>query len=205
VSLDLVDRARRQGEGAMLAGLRRLPRAYFGMVCAHLGVAVFVFGVTISGGYSEETDRRLAPGEAAELGGFRFLFEGTHPVTGPNYVAERGRIVVSRGGREFAVLEPEKRRYAAQQRVMTEAAIEPGFARHLYVALGEPLEGGAWGLRLYVKPAVQWLWSGVVLMALGGGLAASDGRYRLAARGTRASDTSVAGPAFRAAPLEQGA
>ncbi|MBI4693452.1 MAG: heme lyase CcmF/NrfE family subunit [Gammaproteobacteria bacterium] len=191
VAFDFVDRARRLGEGTFAAGLRRLPRAYLGMACAHLGIAVFVFGVTISGGYSVETDRRVGRGETVELAGYGFTFEGTKEVTGPNYFAEQGRVVVRRDGREVAVLEPQKRRYSAQGRVMTEAAIDPGFTRHLYVALGEPLDGGAWGLRLYVKPAVQWIWVGVVFMALGGSLAASDRRYRLSLARMRPAPSAV--------------
>jgi cytochrome c-type biogenesis protein CcmF len=186
VVLDVTDRAHRQGNGSLVAGLQRLPRSYYGMACAHLGIAVFIYGVTLSGGYSVETNRRLAVGEAVELGGYRFRFDGTRTVQSLNFVAEEGTVVVSDAHGKSIVLRPQKRHYAVQGSTMTEAAIDLGFARHLYVALGEPLDHGAWSLRLYVKPAVQWIWTGVVCMALGGGLAGSDRRYRLRVAPARA-------------------
>jgi cytochrome c-type biogenesis protein CcmF len=112
---------------------------------------------------------------------------------GPNYEAAAGTVTVSRGDRVVTVLHPEKRNYTVQGRVMTEAAIDGGILRHLYVALGEPAGGGgAWSLRLYVKPFVQWIWMGVVCIALGGVLAASDRRYRLARRQRKAAASSAA-------------
>jgi cytochrome c-type biogenesis protein CcmF len=184
VLVDVLDRARRAGQGSFLRGLARLPRGYYGMAFAHFGVAMFAFGVTVSGSYSSETDTRVTPGSSVELGGYSFRFDGVRAIEGPNYLADRGRVTVSHGGREVAVMEPEKRRYAVQERVMTEAAIDLAFSRHLYVALGEPLDGSAWSVRLYVKPAVQFIWSGVLCMVLGGILAGSDRRYRLRASAT---------------------
>jgi cytochrome c-type biogenesis protein CcmF len=70
---------------------------------------------------------------------------------------------------------------------MTESAIDYGFFRHLYVALGEPLENNAWLVRVHHKPLIGWIWYGCILMALGGALAASDRRYRSAAKAARAA------------------
>ena len=121
-------------------------------------------------------------GETATLGGYTFRFDGTQEVKGPNYVAARGTFHVSQDGREVTVMYPEKRRYFVQNQTMTEAAISPGFVRDLYVSLGEPLDGGAWSVRLYHKPFIDWIWGGCLVMALGGVLAVSDRRYRLAWR-----------------------
>jgi cytochrome c-type biogenesis protein CcmF len=154
-------------------------RSYWGMLVAHVGVAVFIVGVTMVKGFETESDVRMNVGETATIGGYTFRFDGTQDVVGPNYTAARGTFHVSQDGRETTVLYPEKRRYVAQNQVMTEAAIDPGLLRDLYVSLGEPLEDGAWSVRLYHKPFVDWIWGGCFIMALGGALAISDRRYRL--------------------------
>jgi cytochrome c-type biogenesis protein CcmF len=159
-----------------------VPRSYWGMLVAHCGIAVFIVGVTMVKGFETESDVRMNVGETATIGGYTFRFDGTEDVVGPNYTAARGTFHVSRDGRETTVLYPEKRRYPAQNQVMTEAAIDPGLLRDLYVSLGEPLDGGAWSVRLYHKPFVDWIWGGCFIMALGGVLAISDRRYRLAWR-----------------------
>jgi len=163
--------------------LRRVPRSVLGMTLAHLGIGVFVVGVTVANTFSLERDVGLAPGEAVTLAGYRFEFRGVGEAQGPNYRAERGELVVTRGGEPVTTLYPEKRFYVADpSQPMTEAAIDAGFFRDLYVALGEPLETGAWSLRAYYRPFQRWIWLGPLLMALGGILAASDRRYRVAAR-----------------------
>jgi cytochrome c-type biogenesis protein CcmF len=149
------------------------------MVVAHLGVAVFVVGVTLVKTYERDQDAKLRPGEAIELAGYRFLLDDVSDVKGPNYIASRATISVTRGGKPVTVLHPEKRLYTVQRTPMTEAAIEPGLTRDLYVSLGDPLEGGAWFVKAYYKPFVDWIWGGCVIMALGGFLAASDRRYRV--------------------------
>ncbi|MDH3468100.1 MAG: heme lyase CcmF/NrfE family subunit [Gammaproteobacteria bacterium] len=154
-------------------------RSFYGMIVAHLGVAVAIIGVTFVSGYGLETDVRMAPGEHHELGGYSFQFEGITKKLGPNYQADRGQIRVRRAGAEVAVLYPEKRSYFAQGDAMTEAAIDVGVTRDLYVSLGEPLGGGAWSVRLYYKPFVRWIWLGGLLMALGGIVAVTDKRYRI--------------------------
>jgi cytochrome c-type biogenesis protein CcmF len=172
-----------QAEGSSLGGrLAAMPRAYWGMVLAHCGVALFIVGVTMVKGFEVEQDLRMNVGETATIGGYTFRFDGTQEVKGPNYVAARGTFHVSQDGREVTVMYPEKRRYFVQNQTMTEAAISPGFVRDLYVSLGEQLEGGAWSVRLYHKPFIDWIWGGCLVMALGGILAVSDRRYRLAWR-----------------------
>ena len=166
-----------RNRSSLLSGLASLRRGYYGMTLAHLGVAVFIVGVTVSSVHSTEKDVRLSPGESTRVGGYEFRFDGAREVAGPNFSALRGTVVATRG-EEQIVLAPEKRVYRVQQMPMTEAAIDPGLTRDLYVAMGEPLEDGAWALRVYHKPFIRWIWAGTLLMALGGLLAASDRRYR---------------------------
>ena len=168
--------------GSVLARLAGVPRAYWGMLLAHCGIAVFVVGVTMVKGFETEKDVRMNVGETATIGDYTFRFDGVRDVMGPNYVAAQGAFHVSRDGREAAVLHPEKRRYTATNQIMTEAAIDTGLVRDLYVSLGEPLDDGAWSVRLYHKPFVDWIWGGCLIMALGGVLAVSDRRYRLSWR-----------------------
>ena len=170
-------------DGSSLLGrLAAVPRAYWGMLLAHCGVALFIIGVTMVKGFEVEQDLRMNVGETATIGGYTFQFDGTQQYKGPNYIAARGTFRVSQDGRDVTVMYPEKRRYTVQNQTMTEAAISPGFARDLYVSLGEPLDDGAWSVRLYHKPFVDWIWGGCLIMALGGILAISDRRYRLAWR-----------------------
>jgi cytochrome c-type biogenesis protein CcmF len=160
-------------------GLRQT-RSHYGMVLAHLGVAVFVVGVTLVKGYEAELDANMRPGDTLALGGYVFRLESVRPVDGPNYRAAQARVAVTRDGRPMTVLFPERRVYTVQEQTMTEAAIDTGVTRDLYVSLGDPLEGGAWLVKAQVKPFIDWIWGGCLLMALGGLLAASDRRYRVA-------------------------
>ncbi len=166
------------GGGAIAKGLRAVPSAYYGMVLAHLGVAVFILGVTISRGYETESDVKMNIGDTTELAGFTFKLNAITGVTGPNYQAARATVEVFKGDTRVTVLNPEKRLYTVQNMPMTEAAIDAGLLRHLYVSLGEEVEARAWTLRIYHKPLISWIWAGCLLMALGGGLAALDRRYR---------------------------
>lgn len=181
-----------EGGGSIGGRIALLPRAYWGMVLAHAGVALFIVGVTMVKGFEVEQDVRMNVGETATLGGYTFRFDGTQQVNGPNYVAARGTIHVSQGGKEVTIMYPEKRRYFVQNQTMTEAAISPGLLRDLYVSLGEPLEGGAWSVRLYHKPFIDWIWGGCLIMASGGILAVSDRRYRLAWRRKEATVPAAA-------------
>jgi cytochrome c-type biogenesis protein CcmF len=148
------------------------------MWLAHIGIAVFVIGVTFVTQFDVEKDIRMSPGQSIELSGHRFRFDGAQPHNGPNYRAQLGTVRVFKGDSEVAVLKPEKRTYLVQTKPMTEAGIDAGFWRDIYVSLGEPLGGGDWSLRLYYKPFVRWIWLGALLIGAGGLLAASDPRYR---------------------------
>ena len=172
--------------------LRTQSRSYYGMQLAHLGVAVFIVGVTLVTGYQLEQDVRMEPGSTVTAGGYEFRFISETDVVGPNYRAARAEILVSRNGKEIERMYPEKRNYTASGQVMTETAIDSGLFRDLYVSLGEPVEGGGWSVRVYYKPFVGWIWGGAVLMALGGGLALSDRRYALARQKERAAKEVVA-------------
>jgi cytochrome c-type biogenesis protein CcmF len=154
-------------------------RSYYGMWIAHIGVAMFVIGVTFVTQFDVEKDVRMGPGDSTAIGKYQFRFDGAELHEGPNYRAQRGTVRVTRGDREVAVLHPEKRVYRVQTKPMTEAGIDAGFTRDLYVSLGEPLGGGDWSLRLYYKPFVRWIWLGALLIAAGGVIAASDPRYRM--------------------------
>ena len=167
--------------------LRHLSLGFWGMILGHVGIGVFVIGIAMTTTYSTEKDIRLAPGESYSIGDYRFEFKGVSSVEGPNYTAYEGRIEVYEGDRLLTELRPQKRTYLVQKMPMTEAAIDAGLFRDLYVALGEDLGKGAWSLRVYHKPFVRWLWLGALIMALGGLLAASDRRYRVLARRSAAA------------------
>ena len=182
---------------ARLVGGRRfwsLPRAYFGMLLGHIGIAVFVVGITLVSLYSTEEDVRMQHGDVVELGGYEFKFKGVDEVEGPNYVAAQGHVEVTEPGGNQILLEPQKRVYLVQKNPMTEAAIDAGLTRDLFIALGEKLdEQGAWSVRVYHKPYIRWIWLGALIMSIGGLLSASDQRYRkLAARQT-AMNKNLAG------------
>ncbi|MFL6579491.1 MAG: heme lyase CcmF/NrfE family subunit [Burkholderiales bacterium] len=174
-----------------LKQLRSLPLGYYGMLVAHLGVAVFIIGVTLVKGYETEKDVRMQVGDTVEVGGYTFRLDGLAEVQGPNYEATRGSVAVLKNAKVLRTLYPEKRFYRVQQMPMTEAAIDTGITRDLYVSLGEPVEGGAWVVRVYHKPFVDWIWGGAFIMALGGVLAISDRRYRLARSAERDAASAV--------------
>ena len=199
IATALVDLRRRMVRDGAVKGQSR---SYYGMQLAHVGVAVFILGVTLVKGYETERDVRMAPDDTTEVAGYTFRFDGVRDATGPNYVAQQGRLVVSKGDRTIAQLYPEKRHYGSSPMPMTEAAIDTGVFRDLYVSLGDPIGDGtgAWAVRVYYKPFVVWIWGGCVLMALGGILALSDRRYRIHIRRKQADaglvdDTAPAKPA----------
>jgi cytochrome c-type biogenesis protein CcmF len=156
----------------------RLPLSFVGMITAHLGMSMFVAGVTMVMTYNLEKDVRLEPESSYMLSGYDFKFMGTHKVTGPNYVADEGHLIVSRDGIKITELYPQKRIYEGNDNAMTESSIDVKLSRDLYAALGEPLGKGAWSLRLYYKPMIRWIWLGCLFMAFGGMLAVCDRRYR---------------------------
>jgi cytochrome c-type biogenesis protein CcmF len=184
VATDVWERVHTKGAplASIVGRLRLLPRAMVGMLVAHLGVASFAFGVSMVRTYEVERDLQMATGDTTEVAGYVFAFRGVRDVQGPNYEAVRGEVEVTRNGSPVVMLHPEKRIYRVQKNPMTEAAISPGPTRDLYVSLGEPVNGGAWIVRVYVKPFVDWIWAGCLLMALGGAIATSDRRYRVKQR-----------------------
>jgi len=154
-------------------------RAETAMTLAHVGLGIFVVGIGLTGATSSEKHLRMQAGDHFVLAGYDFHLNEIRGVEGPNYVADRGEFIITRDGEEVSRLYSEKRRYFGNQQVMTEADIDAGFTRDIYVSLGEPLDGGqAWAVRLYHKPFVRWIWLGSLFMAAAGFLAAGDRRYR---------------------------
>ena len=188
----LIDRTKNAPPGRKLARLAQTPRAFYGMLLAHVGIAVFVIGVTLVKSYEEERDFRMAVGDTARVAGFDFRLDSIREVQGPNYVAARATFVVLKDGKPIETLEPEKRVYRVQNQPMTEAAIDNGFARHLYVSLAESVGNDAWIVRIQLKPFVAWIWGGCILMALGGILAAADRRYRVSTQKSSTAATAAA-------------
>jgi cytochrome c-type biogenesis protein CcmF len=173
------------GEGALSARLKKQTLSYYGMQFAHLGIAIFIIGVTLVKGYETERDVRMDIGDTVAAGGYVFRFDGVSQQPGPNYIANQGHFTVKdNNGKLVTELFPEKREYNASGMPMTEASIKTGLFGDLYVSLGEPIpdSNGAWAVRVYIKPFVDWIWGGCLLMALGGILAISDRRYRIHAK-----------------------
>jgi len=162
--------------------IRSVPLAWWGMWFAHLGIGIFILGVTIVKGFETETAVRMKTGDVAHLSGFAFTFDGVKSIEGPNYIAAQGTINVTKNGKAIATLNPSKRIYTVQNMPMSEAGIAASLTGDVYASLGEKLQDGAWSVRIYYKPMVDWIWGGCALMALGGLLALSDRRYRAAKR-----------------------
>jgi cytochrome c-type biogenesis protein CcmF len=181
--------------------LARQPRSWWGMLAAHAGLGVFVIGVTMVKGHELVQDVVLAPGQQASLGEYSFTLQKLEDARGPNYTALRASVAVARQGQAVALLHPEQRRYTVAQDTMTEAAIDRGLLRDLYVSLGDSTGDGRWLLRVQLKPFVGWIWGGCVLFAIGGLLAASDRRYRAARQAQDAAADSVVAPALAAPSL----
>jgi cytochrome c-type biogenesis protein CcmF len=182
----VVQRLRASPQRGLAAKLGANSAAWYGMVVAHLGIAVFIVGVTMVRSYGIEQNVTLDNGQSVTAGGYEFTFRGVTPVTGPNFTGLAGIVEMRRDGKLLDTLRPEKRVYNASGMAMTEAAIDAGIFGDRYVSLGEPISdqgvAGAWALRVYVKPFVDWIWGGCFLMALGGFIAMTDRRYRLKVR-----------------------
>ncbi|HDR0672684.1 TPA: heme lyase CcmF/NrfE family subunit [Pasteurella multocida] len=163
---------------AFWSGLTKLSRSHWGMVLAHLGVAMSVWGIAFSQNYSIERDVRMNVGDSVQIADYQFTFQGITEANGPNYLGGKAQVDIRRNGQVEAILFAEKRFYTVSKMTMTEAAIDWGFTRDIYVALGENLGQDAWALRLYYKPFIRWIWFGGVFMALGGLLCMFDRRYR---------------------------
>ena len=181
-----------RGAASLGSGLRRLTPSYCGMLLAHLGFAACVLGVVATSQYNVERDLKMSPGDSETLAGYTFEFVELAPVRGPNFVADEARFRVTRDNELIATLAPQKRRYLASGSVMTEAAIDAGLFRDLFVAMGEPIgSDGAWAIRLHYKPMVRWMWLGAILMGFGGFATALDKRYRRQRRTATASAQGV--------------
>ena len=159
-------------------GITKLSRSHWGMILAHLGIAMTVWGIAFSQNYSVERDVRMKVGDSVEIADYTFTFSGVHDANGPNYLGGLAQIDVTHDGQPEATLKAEKRFYTVSKMSMTEAAIDWGLTRDLYVALGEKLDDNSWALRLYYKPFIRWIWLGGLFMALGGLLCMFDRRYR---------------------------
>jgi cytochrome c-type biogenesis protein CcmF len=184
-ALNFVERvqATRAGESFVAAALKQ-PRSFFAMHTAHLGIAVFVVGVTMVNGYQAEKDVKMEVGDSVTVGGYTLRFNGVHVQQGPNYTALVGDLDLLKDEQLLRAMNPEKRNYVSSGSPMTEASIDTGLFRDVYVSLGEPIDKArpqdAWAVRVYYKPFIDWIWGGCVLMAFGGLLAITDRRYRRA-------------------------
>ncbi len=181
---------KRDSSISMGKAFSKIPRAMYGMVTAHIGIGVFILGVVFTSAFSDQKEISVKLGESVELAGYSFILESVSGVQGPNYQAMQGAVDVQKDGAPVTKLYPEKRIYSVQRNPMTEAGIQTGVFRDLYVALGEAVNENEWGLRIYYRPFVQWIWIGALLMAIGGLLGALDKRYRTLVK----SDKSAAAP-----------
>jgi cytochrome c-type biogenesis protein CcmF len=181
------------GESSLLARLKTPSRSYYGMHLAHIGVAVFIAGVTVVTSYQTEKDVKMNIGDTVSVGGYDFRLNNLAQVQGPNFQAVRADIAVTTNGSEVAMMHPEKRAFTASQNVTSETAIDRSIFRDLYLSLGDEVPGGGWTVRVYHKPLVNWIWGGALLMALGGGFAVTDRRYSLASR-KQSSETASGKP-----------
>ncbi|WP_076419637.1 heme lyase CcmF/NrfE family subunit [Colwellia sp. UCD-KL20] len=172
---DLYNRAK--GPDGKLS-ISRISLSQIGMTLAHKGIAIAIVGVTLVSTYETETNVKMSQGESALISGYEVKFNGVKDVKGPNYSAVQGQIEVYKNGDFVSLLQPERRTYLVQTMGMTEAAIDPGLFRDVYVALGDPLPNNAWAVRVHYKPFVRWIWLGAIFMAVGGVLTMLDKRYR---------------------------
>ena len=187
-----VDLWGRTGRGTnRLARLWRLPRADWGKAVAHGGLGVTIAGIAAMMAWEAEDIRVVQIGDSFDLAGYTITLNGVHEVQGPNYLSTTGDVTLSKAGREISTMHPEKRIYPVAGMPTTEAALDNGFLRDLYVVIGDPQEGGGWAVRSYYKPLANWIWGGAILMAFGGALSLSDRRYRVAAGARRTPMTGV--------------
>ena len=189
--VNALERLRMHPGPGVWARVRAQGGSYWGMQLAHVGVAVFVAGVTVVSGFQSERDVRMALGDTTEIAGYRFELERLGQAEGPNYLALVATLSVTQGGERIATLRPQRRTYTVSRMPMTEVAIDRGFTRDLYVALGDPVGTDAFSVRIHYKPLVNWIWGGCLLMAFGGLLAVSDRRYRT--RASRQTQTAAPG------------
>jgi len=170
--------SKRDAKTPLLKAYAKVPKAMYGMLLAHFGMGIFIIGVVFTSSFSDQVEQAVKVGEKISVAGYDFILEGVGPVKGPNYDAMRGSVRVEKSEQLLTTLLPEKRIYNVQRNAMTEASIYTGVFADLYVALGEPVTQDEWGLRVYYRPFIQWIWMGCLLMSLGGIVGALDRRYR---------------------------
>jgi cytochrome c-type biogenesis protein CcmF len=168
-----------------------MPRSVIGMTVAHIGLGIFVLSVSTVESFTLERDVALGQGEQTTVGNYEFRFQGVKPIEGPNYSGMEGTVVITRHGVPTSVVYPQKRQYWVQRQVTTEAAIEMHHGSNVFVALGDELGAGKWSVRFQIRPLVNFLWLGAFIMAVGGGIAATDRRYRVV---RQTADAPVAAP-----------
>jgi cytochrome c-type biogenesis protein CcmF len=184
------------GQLGLLSRIKAAPRSYYGMQLAHIGVAVFIAGVTVVTSYQTEKDVKMNIGDTVSVGGYEFRLNNLSQYQGPNFQAVRADMEVTKNGAPVAVMHPEKRAFTVSGNATSETAIDRSVWRDLYLSLGDEVPGGGWTVRVYHKPLVNWIWGGALLMAIGGGFAVTDRRYALASR-QRASEA----PSGKAEPV----
>ncbi|NCM97943.1 MAG: heme lyase NrfEFG subunit NrfE, partial [Rhodobacterales bacterium] len=189
---DLALRTGRGSIGARLGRLARLPRADWGKSTAHAGLGITLFAVCAMNAWAIEDIRTVPVGGSFPLGAYEITLVSVNQEQGPNYSSTVAEMTAARGGRVVATVHPEKRVYAVQGMPTTEAGIDYGLLRDIYLVIGDPQDDGSWAVRSYVKPFANWLWGGAIIMALGGLLSLSDRRYRVAAGSRRVAATAVA-------------
>ena len=166
----------KQADGSF--SFKKVSLSQLGMTTAHAGIAITIVGVVLVSNYETETNVKMFKGDRLEVAGFGVQFDGIKMVKGPNYTAEQGQLAIYKGDEFLTLLKPERRTYMVQTMGMTEAGIDPGLFRDVYVALGDPLSDGAWAIRVHIKPFVRWIWLGAIFMGLGGLFSILDKRYR---------------------------
>ena len=181
------------------SGLRKLTPGYYGMISAHIGFAMTLLGASLNTIYSDQRDIRLSIGDSVEVSGYRYELVDVRNIRGPNYMADAGEIVVYDGDKIVVKLQPEKRRYLSGGNIMTEAAIDGGFLRDIYVALGDKLENDDWAVRIHYKPVVRWIWLGAIFMALGATITLTDKRFKKRKEKKAKAKLDVATPALAGA------
>ena len=179
-----------------------LTRGQWGMTLAHFGVGVLVIGVAMVESSTQETDFRIEPGQSVQTAGLEFRLDEVTTVKGPNWTAEEARVSIFKDGELWTQMAPQKRLYYRSGQIMTEVDLRPGFARDIYIAIGQQLDANAWSIRIHVKPFIRWIWGGAVFMLIGGVIAATDPRYRRIRRAERERAKSEAGKAGGARPAQ---
>ncbi len=190
---DLLARTGRGALPARLGRLRRLPRADWGRVLAHAGLGITFIGISGLLAWQVEDIRTAQVGETFSVGGYEVTLEDVSRAQGPNYETTVATIRIARDGREIAVLRPEKRVYPVQGMPTTEAAIQSSALRDLYLVIGDPQDNGGWAVRTFIKPFTAWIWTGILIMSLGGLVSLSDRRYRVAAGAARRGRAAARG------------